>query len=83
MLLPPSLILSLIFVAGVLIGLFLFLKPNSAIELQRQFYERINWRIEPISLAKEIRNTKIMGLFLIIISFTTITYMLINNLKGR
>ncbi|MEK6563652.1 MAG: hypothetical protein AABZ65_01325 [Candidatus Omnitrophota bacterium] len=27
---------------------------------------RINWRIEPVSMPKEIRNTKLMGVFLII-----------------
>ena len=53
-------------------GLFLFLKPSLAIELQKKFYEKINWRIEPVSMPKEIRNTRIMGLFLIIAAFATI-----------
>lgn len=47
-------------------GTFVFLRPLRMIELQKKFYEKINWRIEPISLPKEIRNTKIMGCFLII-----------------
>lgn len=50
---------------AVIIGLFLYLKPSETIELQKKFYERINWRMEPISMAREIRNTKIMGLFLL------------------
>ncbi len=45
-------------------GLFLFLKPELAIDIQRRFYEKINWRIEPVSMEKELRNTKIMGLLL-------------------
>ena len=49
---------------SVIIGLGLFLKPSRTIELQIKFYERINWRMEPVSMAKEIRNTKLMGLFL-------------------
>jgi hypothetical protein len=61
-------ILILIPVISIIIGLFLFLRPAQAIELQRKFYEKINWRIEPILAQKEIRNTKIMGLFLIAIS---------------
>lgn len=57
----------LILTAGILslgMGLFLYRNPIVAIEIQKKFYEKINWRMEPISLAKEIRNTKLMGLFL-------------------
>ena len=67
----------LIFVINILIGLFLFLNPALAIEIQKKFYEKINWRIEPIFMQREIRNTKIMGLFLIVITLLTITYILI------
>ncbi|MDD4955701.1 MAG: hypothetical protein PHP17_06665, partial [Candidatus Omnitrophica bacterium] len=52
------------FISGFLIGLFLAVKPFKAIELQKKFYAKINWNIEPISMEKEIRNTRIMGLFL-------------------
>ena len=52
--------------ASFFFGIFVFFKPSSTIELQRRFYEKINWRIEPISMAKEIRNTKIMGFFVVI-----------------
>lgn len=70
-------ILILISVISILIGFFLFLNPALAIEIQRKFYERINWRIEPISMHKEIRNTRIMGLFLVVIAFLTIIYIII------
>lgn len=46
---------------------FLIIKPGLAIEIQRRFYAQINWKIEPISLPKELRNTKIMGWFLLIL----------------
>jgi hypothetical protein len=59
---------------SVLFGLFLFLNPALAIEVQRKFYKRINWRIEPISMQKEIRNTKIMGLFLIALTLLIVVY---------
>jgi hypothetical protein len=49
------------------LGLFLFLRPTRAIDAQCRFYEKINWRLEPISMEKEIRNTKVMGLFLIVL----------------
>jgi hypothetical protein len=62
---PVFLFIFIAIVAVVLgLGFSLFLKPGLVIELQKKFYALINWRIEPISLSKEIRNTKAMGLFL-------------------
>lgn len=73
-----TLLISIFILAiSILIGLFLFLNPALAIEIQKKFYARINWRIEPISIPKEIRNTKIMGLFLIISSLLAMGYALI------
>ncbi|MFH1339402.1 MAG: hypothetical protein ABIH40_06140 [Candidatus Omnitrophota bacterium] len=60
--------------AGIVIGVFIFLNPSPAIRMQARFYEKINWRIEPISMKREIRNTRIMGLFLIVIGLITIIY---------
>ena len=62
---------------SILIGLFIFLNPPLAIEIQKKFYAKINWRIEPISMPKELRNTKIMGLFLIILGLLAMGYALI------
>lgn len=66
------LIIIIFSVFGVCIGLTLAFKPEFAIEIQRRFYEKINWRIEPISMPKEIRNTRIMGWFLIIVVVATL-----------
>ena len=66
----------LVSIISIAIGLFLIFKPSSVIELQRRCYELINWRIEPISMQKEIRNTKLMGLLLIIIVSLTLLYLL-------
>ena len=49
-----------------LVAFLLIIKPSLAIEIQRRFYEKINWKIEPISMPKEIRNTRIMGWFLLL-----------------
>ena len=57
------------------IGLFLIMRPHIMIELQRQFYARINWRIEPISLEKELRNTRVMGAVLIALSAIALFYL--------
>ena len=49
------------------LGLFIYIKPERVIEFQRQFYRSINWNMEPISMAKEISNTRLMGLFLMFV----------------
>jgi len=61
-----SAIAVIIILLSLFFGLFILLRPGLAIELQRRFYEKINWKIEPVSTTKEIRNTKIMGLFVVI-----------------
>jgi hypothetical protein len=68
-LLPVIVLLSLL---GVVVGLFFVFKPATCIEMQKRFYARINWRMEPISLEKEIRNTRVMGWLLMVLSFTTL-----------
>jgi hypothetical protein len=55
-------------------GYFCIKNPQSVIRFQQAFYAKINWRIEPINLRKEIKNTKIMGLILVILS--VITYLI-------
>ena len=57
------------------IGVFLCLKPALAIKIQIKFYEKINWRMEPVSMEKEIRNTRIMGLFLFGVALGTFFYL--------
>jgi len=65
------LILILFSIVGLSIGSFFIFKPELAIEIQRRFYAKINWRIEPISLKKELRNTRIMGWVVIILILAT------------
>ncbi len=72
------LFLILLSMVSIIIGLFVFFKPELTIEIQKKFYEKINWRIEPISMQKEIRNTKIMGIFLVGVSIVTMAFCLIN-----
>lgn len=63
-------------VIGLLIGFFFALKPVLLIEIQRRFYEKINWRIEPISMPLEIRNTRFMGIIIIIFSLAALVFFL-------
>lgn len=57
------------------IGLFLIRKPALVIEMQRKFYARINWRIEPISMDKELHNTRVMGGLLVVLSAVALFYL--------
>ena len=56
------------------LGLFFYLRPRVAMEIQRKFYLSINWRMEPVNYPKEVRATQIMGLMLIFISITAVIY---------
>ena len=67
-------IIILLSITGLGIGIFIFRRPDSAIEIQRKFYARINWKIEPTLMEREVRNTRIMGLFLIIFSLATLLF---------
>lgn len=58
-------------------GLICFFNPSLAIKLQQKFYEKINWRMEPINLNKELRNTRIMGIMSLVIA----ALLIINLLK--
>ena len=69
---PVVPLLGLISAVGTGIGFFLAFKPLEAIELQKRFYALINWRMEPISLSKEIRNTRLMGIFIIVFLMTSL-----------
>ena len=56
---------------SVIVGSFLHLKAALAIEIQRKFYLSINWRIEPVSMEKELNNTKVMGRMLVFLGILT------------
>lgn len=62
-----------------IVGLFVALRPQKTIEIQQKFYAKINWRIEPISMPKEIRNTRLMGLFLVVLSIAVAILTLISR----
>ena len=71
---PMSPILILFSLTGLGSGAFMVINPCLSIEIQRRFYRQINWKIEPVSLSKEIRNTTAMGWFLIILSVATLFF---------
>ena len=71
------LILNILSIVGASIGLLLFLRPSMAIDIQRKFYAFINWRMEPISMQKELRSTRIMGIIFIIVALAAVVYIFI------
>jgi hypothetical protein len=75
------LILALLFIvfAALGYGIMLFVRPVLVIELQQRFYEKINWRMEPISMQKEIRNTRLMGVFLIGVTVAAVLFVVFNR----
>jgi hypothetical protein len=54
-------------------------RPAAAIEFQRRFYLKINWRMEPVSMEKELLATKLMGLGIILVLTAVLVVMLINK----
>ena len=58
------------------LGFFIYLNPERTIKMQIDFYRLINWKIEPISMTMEIRNTRWMGLSLITMVILSIIYYL-------
>jgi hypothetical protein len=72
MTIPRLPIIILFSILGLFAGLFAATKPVLCIEIQKRFYAKINWRMEPISVEKEIYNTRSMGCFLVIISLITL-----------
>lgn len=65
---------ALLILAGMLFGIFILLRSALVIKLQIKFYEMINWRISPVSMEKEVRNTKYMGIFLILFCLSASVY---------
>ncbi len=64
---------------SLIIGLFIYLKPDKAIQLQIDFYRWINWNMQPVSMEKEVRNTKAMGFFLVVAAMAAIITILLKT----
>lgn len=50
---------------GIAFGLFMILKPAAIIRLHIITAAKSNWRTEPISMEKEVKNMKFRGVILI------------------
>lgn len=58
----------------IVFGALIAWKPKKIIDIQIALYRPFNWKIEPISMEKEIKNTRIMGLALLIAGIAALLY---------
>ena len=67
-LMSPKLALWGLGALGVVLGAFSIFLPKRSIELYQWIMERLNWKVAPIDEAKEIHNTRILGIILAALS---------------
>jgi hypothetical protein len=72
-------IVVLIALCSIAAGVFLVRAPARVIDLQKRFYASINWRMEPIDVPRELRNTAAMGVFLIACVVAATSYALLRG----
>jgi hypothetical protein len=66
-------------VIAIVFGALVAWKPKKTIDIQIALYRPFNWKIEPISMEKEIRNTRIMGLAVLILGILSLVYILLTK----
>ncbi len=59
-------------------GALIVWKPRKVIEIQIALYRPFNWKIEPISMDKEIRNTRIMGMTVLVLGILSLGFILLS-----
>jgi multisubunit Na+/H+ antiporter MnhB subunit len=62
-------------------GILCVRRPERAIEMQKKFYEKINWRLEPIVVKRELKNTRIMGIFMVVAGALTLLLIILRTMK--
>lgn len=69
------LMVSIIFsVAGIAFGLFMICNPDLIIKIQIKSAAKSNWRMEPISMEKELKKMKVQGINLTAACILAIIY---------
>jgi hypothetical protein len=61
------------------LGIWYRRQPQRVIEIQKTVYRLFNWNLEPISMTKEIRNTRIMGTAVMILVVVTLIYIILRR----
>ncbi|MBI2884885.1 MAG: hypothetical protein HYY15_01785 [Candidatus Omnitrophica bacterium] len=60
--------MGIVAVFGVGLGLLSLVNPQRSIRLYQAIMVRFNWRVTPINAAQELRNTRILGSILVLLS---------------
>ena len=63
-------------VMAIVFGALVAWKPRKVIEIQMALYRPFNWKIEPISMKKEIRNMRIMGIVVLVLGILALGFIL-------
>ena len=61
----------------IVFGALVAWKPKKVIDIQTAIYRPFNWKLEPINMEKEIKNTRIMGLVVMILGIVGLVYIVI------
>ncbi len=69
-----QLILAVITIA---LGTLVASSPKKVIDIQIALYRSCNWKLEPISMEKELKNTRMMGLAAAILGIIALLYLLL------
>ena len=51
--------------------------PRKVIDLHVAFYRLLNWKVEPISMDREIMNTRFMGTVVVVCGIAAIIYVIV------
>ena len=60
----PKVIFLVIALPGFVLGVVSAFRPERSIAFYQRIMKHFNWRAEPIDAAKELRNTRVLGLWL-------------------
>ena len=63
---------------AIVIGALVAWKPKKTIEIQIAMYRPFNWRLEPISMEKEITNTRGMGMVALVMGIAAMVYIVVS-----
>lgn len=66
----------MIVIIAIAFGALVAWKPKKVIDMQIALYRPFNWKIEPISMKKEIRNTRIMGFAVLILGVLSLAFLI-------
>ena len=58
---------------GLALGILSVAKPQRSIGLYQWIMERFNWKVMPIDESREIRNTRVLGAILALLSLAVLT----------